>query len=45
MESRSLQSFVADISKAIESFPENEAGAKQILNQLASSDPAIFFGA
>jgi len=40
-----LRSFVADILKAIESFPEKDSNAKQVFNQLASSDPALFFAA
>jgi predicted kinase len=43
--SDTLAGLVARISKAIESFPEAESSAKQILNQLASSDPASFFAA
>ena len=40
-----LAGLVDRISKAIESFPEAESSGKQLLNQLASSDPAGFFAA
>jgi hypothetical protein len=43
--SDTLGSLVADISKAVDTFAENDSNAKQVLNQLASSDPAIFFAA
>jgi hypothetical protein len=41
----SLRNLVAEISKAVESFADNDTAAKQLLNQLATSDPAIFFAA
>jgi HEAT repeats len=43
--SETLRIFAADISKAIESFGENDASSKQALNKLAGSDPALFFAA
>jgi len=38
-------SFVADITKAVDTFAEEDSTAKQMLNQLASSDPVLFFAA
>lgn len=44
--SETFDSFVADISKAVESYTDQEGSAsRQLLNQIASSDPAIFFAA
>ena len=43
--SDTLGTLVADISKAVDLFSENDASAKQVLNQLAGSDPAAFFAA
>jgi hypothetical protein len=43
--SETLGGLAAHISKAIESFGENESAGKQLLNQLANSDPAVFFAA
>jgi HEAT repeat protein len=41
--SETLRSFAAEISNAIESFSEKDPSAKQKLNELAGSDPALFF--
>ncbi len=44
--SATFESFVADISKAVESYGDEEgSAASQMLNHLAGSDPAIFFAA
>ena len=44
--SATFESFVADISKAVESYGDEEGSAAlQMLNHLAGSDPAIFFAA
>jgi HEAT repeats len=43
--SDTLGNLVTDISKAVESFAEKDSTGKQALNQLANSDPAIFFAA
>jgi hypothetical protein len=43
--SANLRSFVAEISKAIGSFQEKDSKTKQVLNELASSDPGVFFAA
>jgi HEAT repeat protein len=40
-----IESLVADISKALELFAADKASAKQVLNQLASADPVLFFAA
>jgi hypothetical protein len=41
-----FESIVADISKAVESFTDQEDSAgRQLLNRIAGSDPAIFFAA
>lgn len=40
-----LGSLVADISKVVQSYAEDDTAAKQLLNRLASSDPSIFFAA
>jgi hypothetical protein len=40
-----LGGLVADISKAVNTFADNDSNAKQVLNHLASADPAIFFAA
>jgi len=40
-----LVSLAAEITKAIESFTDQDSSAKQVLTQLASSDPASFFAA
>jgi HEAT repeat protein len=40
-----LISLAAEITKAIESFTEQDSSGKQVLTQLASSDPASFFAA
>ncbi len=42
-DSETLQSFVSGISKAIESFAEPGSNGQQVLDELADSDPAIFF--
>ena len=44
-QSETLRRLIADISKAVESFAEKDSTSKQVLNQLASSDPTIFFAA
>jgi HEAT repeats len=44
-QSEALRRLIADISRAVESFAEKDSTSKQVLNQLASSDPAIFFAA
>jgi HEAT repeat protein len=38
-----LHQFVNDISRALESFNEKTAESKKTLNDLANSDPAVFF--
>lgn len=43
--SETLRSFAAEISNAIESFSDKDSSAKQKLNELASSDTAVFFAA
>jgi HEAT repeat protein len=43
--SETLRSLIAEISKAVESFSHPASTSKQDLNQLASSDPTIFFAA
>jgi hypothetical protein len=40
-----IQSFAANILAALKVFAGNEADGKQALNQLASSDPSLFFAA
>jgi HEAT repeats len=40
-----LETFIADISKVLESFAENDSAARQSLNQLANADPGVFFAA
>ena len=40
-----LISLAAEITKAIELFTDQDSSAKQVLTQLASSDPASFFAA
>src|SRR5271156_4423848 len=41
-----FDTFVTDISKAIESYTEQDgAASRQLLNQMAGSDPAGFFAA
>jgi len=40
-----LIGLTAEITKAIESFTDQDSSAKQVLTQLASSDPASFFAA
>jgi hypothetical protein len=40
-----LISLAAEITKAIESFTDQDSSAKQLLTQLASTDPASFFAA
>jgi len=41
-----FDTFVTDISKAIESYTEQDgAASRQLLNQIASSDPALFLAA
>jgi hypothetical protein len=40
-----LISLAAEITKATESFTDQDSSAKQVLTQLASSDPASFFAA
>ncbi len=39
------EALVAEIFKAVESFGEKDSTSRQVLNRLASSDPAIFFAA
>lgn len=43
--SETLRKLAAEISKAVESFSETDSSAAQVLNQLANSDPALFFAA
>lgn len=43
--SGTLRGLAAEISKAVNTFEYNDSNAKQLLNQLASADPAIFFAA
>ncbi len=44
--SATFESFVADISKAVETYIEQDgASSRHVLNQIATSDPAIFFAA
>jgi hypothetical protein len=43
--SATFESFVADISTAVESYAGQDGSARQLLNELAASDPAIFFAA
>ncbi|HEX5227053.1 MAG TPA: HEAT repeat domain-containing protein [Bryobacteraceae bacterium] len=40
-----LRNFAAEIRQAVESFSEPDSKAKQVLNQLASTDPPVFFAA
>jgi hypothetical protein len=41
-----FESFVAEISKALDSYTDQEgAAARQVLNQIAISDPVVFFAA
>lgn len=40
-----LGSLVADLSKVVTSYSQNEAAARQSFNHLASADPAVFFAA
>lgn len=44
-QSETLRNFAAEIRQAIDSFSQKDSKAKQIFNQLASKDPAIFFAA
>jgi len=43
--SETLGSFVAGVTKAVETFADEGSNAKHALNQLAASDPALFFAA
>jgi len=40
-----LEKLIADISKAVDTFAEQEALSKQVLDQLSSADPLKFFAA
>lgn len=41
----SLRNFAAEIRQAVDSFSRPDSKAKQVFNQLASTDPAVFFAA
>jgi hypothetical protein len=40
-----LENCVSEISKALNSFADHESSAKRSLEQIASADPVLFFGA
>ncbi len=40
-----LESIIADISKAVDAFSEQDSGPKQMLDQLSGADAARFFAA
>jgi hypothetical protein len=44
-QSETLRDVAAEIRLAIDSFAENDSKSKRVFNQLANSDPAIFFAA
>jgi hypothetical protein len=43
--SETLRSFISEICKAVESLSQKDPDGKKILNELANSDPNVFFAA